>query len=66
MERNIGTTLHYMDKIIMKLIITTTITPKMDYAETVWSPHTKKNTKLERIQKRTATNIVSGTEGIIT
>ena len=58
MLRNIGVAFHYMDKDMMRKIIATMIRPKMEYAETVWSPYKKKHVKkLERIQ-RMATKMV--------
>ena len=48
----------YMDGEMMKKLICTMIRPKLEYAETVWSPHKKKNIrKLERVQ-RAATKMV--------
>ena len=56
--RNIKVAFNYMDKEMMKKIIMTMIRPKLEYAETVWSPHKKKHIrKLERIQ-RMATKMV--------
>ena len=47
----------YIDTDMMKLICTM-IRPKLEYAETVWSPHKKKNIRnLERVQ-RAATRMV--------
>ena len=43
---------HYMDKYMMKKILTSMIHPRLEYAAVVWSPHAKKNIrKLERIQR---------------
>ena len=58
MLRNIRVAFHYMDKEMMKKILTTMIRPKLEYAAVIWSPHMKKDiNKLERIQ-RTATKMV--------
>jgi len=58
MLRNIRVAFHFLDKNMMKKIITTMIRPKLEYAEIVWSPHKKKHVKkLERIQ-RIATKMV--------
>lgn len=43
MVRNIRSALHYMDKDMMRKLIATMIRPKLEYAETVWSPHKKKD-----------------------
>ena len=64
MLRNIRVAFHFLDKDMMKKIITTMIRPKLEYAETVWSPHMKKHVKkLERIQ-RTATKMVPELEDL--
>ena len=43
---------HYMDKDMMKKILTSMICPRMEYAAVVWSPNAKKGIrKLERIQR---------------
>ena len=43
--------LHFLDKDMMKKIITTMIRPKLEYAEVLWSPHKKKDVlKLEKIE----------------
>ena len=56
--RNIGLAFHYMDKDMMKKLITTLIRPRLEYAGVVWSPHKKKHTsKIERLQ-RMATKLV--------
>ena len=34
---------HFLDKDMMKKIITTMIRPKLEYAEVIWSPHKKKH-----------------------
>merc|ERR1712035_308533 len=48
----------YLDADMMKKLIGSMIRPRLEYAATVWSPHTKKNIrKLERIQ-RAATKMV--------
>ncbi len=50
--RNIRVAFTYMDKDMMRKLITTMIRPKLEYAEVVWSPHKKKHIqKLERIQR---------------
>ncbi len=52
MVKNIGTSFNYIEKIMMRKIITTMIWSKLKYARTVWSPHKRKHVhKLERIQK---------------
>ena len=49
---------HYMDKSMMRKIVTTMIRPRLEYAAVVWSPHMKKHIrKLERVQ-RAATKMV--------
>ncbi len=51
MLRNIRMTFHFMDKDMMKKILTTMTRPKLEYVEVVWSPYKKKHTKKwERIQ----------------
>lgn len=40
---NTGTVFHYMDKDLMRKIITTMIKSMMEYDESVWSPHKKKH-----------------------
>lgn len=63
--RNIGVAFSYMDKDMMRRLITTMIRPKLEYAEVVWSPHKKKHIKkLERIQ-RMASKMVPELEGLI-
>ena len=58
MLANIRVAYHYMDKDMMKRILTSMIRPRLEYAAVVWSPHAKKDiTKLERIQ-RVATKMV--------
>ncbi len=52
MLRNIRMTFHFLDKDMMKKILTTMIRPKLEYAEVIWSPYKKKQIyKLERIQR---------------
>ena len=52
MLRNIRMTLHFLDKNVMRKIITTMFRPKLEYAKVIWSPHNKKHVlKLERIQR---------------
>ena len=58
MLANIRVAFNYLDKEIMKKIITHMICPKLEYAVVVWSPHKKKDVrKLERIQ-RTSTKMI--------
>ena len=58
MLTNIRLAFNYLDKDIMKKIITNMIRPKLEYAAVVWSPHKMKDIrKLERIQ-RAATKMV--------
>ena len=55
---NIRVAFNYMDKEMMKKIITSMVRPKLEYAAVVWAPHQKKHiSKLERIQ-RVATKMV--------
>ena len=62
--RNIGLAFHYMDKEMMKKLITTMIRPRLEYAGVVWSPHKKKHIKkLERLQ-RMATKMVPELSGM--
>ena len=50
--RNIRMVFHFLDKDIMRKIITSMVRPKIKYAEVIWSPHKKKHVfKLERIQR---------------
>ena len=52
MLRNIWMTFHFLDKDMMRKIITTMIRPKLEYAEVIWSPYKKKHVlKLEIIQR---------------
>ena len=52
MLRNIRMAFHFLDKDMMRKIITTMIRPKLEYAEVIWSLYKKKHVlKLERIQK---------------
>ena len=61
---NIQIAFHFLDKDMMRKIITTMIKPKPEYAEVIWSPHKKKPVlKLERIQ-RIATKIVPELENL--
>ena len=39
---NIRMDFHFLDKDVMRKIITTMIRPKLEYAEIIWSPHKKK------------------------
>ena len=56
--KNIRLAFHYMDKEMMKKLISTVIRPRLEYAGVVWSPHKKKHIrKLERLQ-RVATKMV--------
>ena len=56
--RRIRVAFSYLDADMMKKLITSMIRPRLEYAATVWSPHTKKNIrKLERVQ-RAATKMV--------
>ena len=56
MLRNIQMAFHFLDKDIMRKILTSMVRSKLEYAEVIWSLH-KKNyvLKLDRIQ-RIATN----------
>ena len=55
---------HFLDKDIMRKIITTMIRPKLEYTEVIRSPHKKKHVlKLERIQ-RIATKMVPDLENL--
>ena len=59
MLTNIRVVFHYMDKDMMRRILTSMVRPKLEYAAVVWSPNAKKDTrKLERIQ-RVATKTVT-------
>ena len=50
--RNIRMAFHFLDKDIMRKIITSMVRPKIKYAEVIWFPHKKKHVfKLERIQR---------------
>ena len=43
---------HFLDKDMMRKVITTMIRPKLEYAELIWFPHKKKHVlKFERIQR---------------
>ena len=58
MLRNIRMAFHFLDKDMMRKIITSMIRAKLEYAEVIWSPHKEKHVlKLERIQ-RIATKMV--------
>ena len=51
MLTNIRVASHYMDKYMMKKILTSMIRPILEYAAVVWSPNAKKDIrKLEKIQ----------------
>ena len=64
MLRNIRMAFHFLDKYLMRKIITTMIRPKLEYAEVIWSPHKKKHVlKLGRIQ-RIATKMVPELENL--
>ena len=55
---------HFLDKEIMRKIITTMIRPKLKYAEVICFPHKKKHVlKLERIQRK-ATKMVPDLEDL--
>ena len=52
MLRNMRMAFYFLDKNMMRKIISTMIRPKLEYAEVIWSPHKKKHVlKLERIQR---------------
>ena len=54
MLRNIWMVFHFLDKDMMRKIVTTMNRPKLEYAKVIWSPHKKKHVlKLERIQRIT-------------
>ena len=68
--RNIRMAFHFLDKDMMRKIITTMIRPKLEYAEVIWSTHTHTHThtkkpvlKLERIH-RIATKMVPELEDL--
>ena len=43
---------HFLDKDMMRKVITTMIRPKLEYAKVIWSQHKKKHVlKLERVQR---------------
>ena len=47
----IKTAFTYMDKEMLRKLIVSMITPQLEYATLVWSPHKKKDiTRIERIQ----------------
>ena len=63
MLRSIRMAFHFLDKDKMRKIITT-IRPKLEYSEVIWSSHKKKYAlKLERIQ-RIATTMVTELEDL--
>ena len=39
---------HFLDKDMMRKIITTMIRPKLEYAEVIWSPHKKKHVEIRK------------------
>ena len=50
--RNIRTSFTYLDKEMMRKIITSVIRLRLEYAAVIWSPHEKKHIrKLERVQR---------------
>ena len=52
MLRNMRMAFHFLDKDVMRKILTTMITPKVEYAEAIWFPYKKEHVvKLERIQR---------------
>ncbi len=57
MLQNIKTSFNFMDKKMIRKIITTMIRPKLKYASVVCSPQKKEIRKLERIQ-RIATKLI--------
>ena len=42
MLRNISMAFHFLDKDMMRKIVTRKIRSKLEYAEVIWSPHMKK------------------------
>ena len=51
---NIRVAFHYMDKEMMKKILTSMIRLRLEYAAVVWSPNAKQDIrKLERVQRVT-------------
>ena len=48
MVTNIRVAFHYMDKDMMKKILTSMVLPKLEYAAVVWSPNAKKGYKETR------------------
>ena len=65
MLRNIRMAFHFLDKVMMRKIITTMIRPKLESSEVIWSSHKKKHVlKLERIQ-RIASKMVPELEDLI-
>ena len=58
MLRNMQMVFHFLDKDMMRKIITTMIRPKLEYTEVIWSPHKKKHVlKIEKLH-RIATKMV--------
>ena len=56
--RRIRMAFAYIDVDMMKKLISSMVRPRLEYAATVWSPHTKKNIrKVERVQ-RAATKMI--------
>lgn len=45
MVGNIRISFDYMDKTMIRMIIKTMISPKIEYAEVMWLPHKKKPSK---------------------
>ena len=43
MLRNIRMAFHFLDKDMMRTIITTMIRPKLEYAQVIYGPRTRKN-----------------------
>lgn len=51
---------HHMDEEMMRIQITCMIRPRLEYAEVVWSPHTKKHKgKIERIKETVTKTLMS-------
>ena len=46
--RNIRMAFHFLDKDMMKKIITSMIRPKLEYAYVIWSPHKKKRVEIRK------------------
>ena len=51
MLRNIRMTFHFLDKDMMRKILTTMIRPKLEYAEVIWSLHNKKRHCMEQMKE---------------